>query len=122
MRPFASAVNRTPSSIALGSFVATCVGVTDGGQIVQQTAGAPSTLMDTPLAGRSTLPRSSVARLRIVVAPPPGGIQAYVQLARPVACLHVRPPSTETSTPATWPPVSVAVPLIVTMGLAKKGA
>src|SRR6185295_5252696 len=36
------------------------------------------------------------------------------QLVVPVAGCHVVPPSVETSTPATWPPLSDAVPEIVT--------
>src|SRR4051794_41817688 len=39
----------------------------------------------------------------------------YVQFCRPVARRQVAPPSVETSTPATVPLVSDAVPLIVTV-------
>src|SRR5204863_9241022 len=41
--------------------------------------------------------------------------QVYVQLVRPVAGCQVSPPSTDTSTPATTPPASVAVPVTVTV-------
>src|ERR1700690_1095216 len=43
----------------------------------------------------------------------PVGVQLYVQFARPGAGCQVVPPSVETSTAATVPPVSVAVPVIV---------
>jgi hypothetical protein len=42
------------------------------------------------------------------------GTHRYVQFAPPLAGCHDAPPSTETSTPATTPDVSVAVPVITT--------
>ena len=45
----------------------------------------------------------------------PAAVQLNVQLVVPVAGFHVAPPSVETSTPTTMPPpVSMAVPVIVT--------
>src|SRR5204863_229523 len=68
----------------------------------------------TPLLAAPTLPLSSTARLRSVALPSPPGIQLKLQVAVPCATCHVAPLSTETSTLATTPPVSVAVPVIVT--------
>src|SRR3954465_2814851 len=61
------------------------------------------------------LPLSSVARLLSTVLPMPLTSQLYVQFCRPLARRQVAPPSVETSTPATVPLVSDAVPLIVTV-------
>ena len=64
----------------------------------------------------SIFPESSKARDLTVTVPSDVGIQIKVQLDAPVAVCHVRPPSTETSTPATIPPpASVAVPVIMTV-------
>ena len=58
---------------------------------------------------------SSVARLISVTCPLEPGVQLHVQSLVPEAGCQVAPPSTETSTPATTPPpLSLAVPVIVT--------
>src|SRR5689334_18415495 len=57
---------------------------------------------------------SSLARTSIDAAPAVTGVHEYDQEARPVAGCQVLPPSVETSTPPTTPPVSVAVPLMFT--------
>jgi hypothetical protein len=57
---------------------------------------------------------SSVARTLIVTAPSPVTVPAYDQFAVPEAGCQVRPLSSETSTPATTPPLSAAVPETVT--------
>src|SRR6185503_7940984 len=80
-------------------------------------SGATETVL--PADGISTLPLSSTARLRNVVCRVCGlsaaGVHTYDQLVLPVAVRHVRPSSTDTSTPLTTPPpVSLAVPVIVT--------
>src|SRR6266550_5772197 len=65
--------------------------------------------------GCSRLPVSSTARLLMLAVPSTPGRQLNVQFSRPAARRHVDPPSTETSMPPTTPPpLSVAVPLIVT--------
>src|SRR5215471_8370112 len=71
------------------------------------------TVTVTPAPEVSRLPLSSTALLLIVTEPKPAGVQEKLQFAWPVAGCHVVPPSTETSTPATTPPVSAAVPVIV---------
>ncbi len=60
------------------------------------------------------MPLSSTARVLIVLVGLPCAIQLYVQLVVPVAGCQVKPPSVDTSTPATVPPESVAAPVIVT--------
>src|SRR5450755_485318 len=65
--------------------------------------------------GDSVFPESSYPLLFIVMFPCVAGTHEKVQLFVPVATNHVFPPSTETSTPATWPPTSVAVPEMITV-------
>ena len=60
------------------------------------------------------MPLSSTARLMSVTCPFVVGVQAKLQEPRPVARRHVLPPSVDTSIPPTTPPLSVAVPLMVT--------
>src|SRR5215470_6267318 len=73
------------------------------------------TLILMPAPGVSMLPLSSAARvLMLSVLPGLPGVNVYVQLAAPWAGCHVVPPSSDTSMPPTWPPVSVAVPTTVT--------
>src|SRR5260221_4016234 len=66
------------------------------------------------LPGVSMLPLSSKPRDSITTVPAVAGTQLSVQLEAPLATCQVVPPSTETSTPATVPPTSEALPLIVT--------
>src|SRR5205823_5273244 len=105
--------NLTPSSTAGGSGKL----ATDGVDVTSQMLhGHVCVLMTLTVAlgpGVSTLPLSSVARLLITTEPAVAGLQWYVQLSRPVAECHDAPLSTDTSTAATIPPVSTAVPLIV---------
>src|SRR5262245_22784135 len=68
----------------------------------------------TPADGVSRLALSSAARLLMVTKPEPIAVQLYVHVPRPLAGCHVTPPSTDTSTPPTTPPASLAVPVIVT--------
>ena len=80
--------------------------------------GQPAFTVTDLLAGvRWMLPMSSTARDLIVTGPWLAVVvHAICQLVRPVAGRHVVPPSTDTSTPATTPPpVSEAVPAIVTV-------
>src|SRR6185295_10789341 len=101
--------------MGLGSAASTFQGLAEEGQSVQ---GHPAGMMFTVVTadGCSRLPVSSTARLMMFAAPRTPGLQLNVQLSRPDARRHVDPPSTETSTPPTTPPpLSVAVPLIVTV-------
>src|SRR6185312_949719 len=66
--------------------------------LVPHTEHGQLTVIDVPAEGVSRLPLSSTARVLVV----------------PVAGCQLAPPSVETSTPATVPPTSLAVPLIVT--------
>src|SRR5262245_39922007 len=111
MVPSTSALNRTPTSTELVSPWSTVHGVTFGPAMVQ---GHP---MSTVMLGddASMLPLSSTARERIRALGAPWAIHEYVHDVVPVAGCHVAPPSAETSTPATVPPASVAVPEIVTL-------
>src|SRR5438270_10884207 len=79
--------------------------------------GQIACVMVTPIdpTGVSMWPLSSVARDRIAAGPSMPGTHVYVQLDVPVARRHVVPPSTDTSTPPTAPPLSAAVPEMVTM-------
>src|SRR5947209_3364873 len=110
--PSTSARNLTPTSIELESD-AICAGVAAALQMLQGQAVCGVMVTVTPGAGCSRLPLSSTARLMILFVPASVGVQAKVQFCRPVACCHVLPLSTDTSTPATPPPESAAVPVMV---------
>src|SRR5438093_2723797 len=115
MKPPMSLLNFTPSSSALPSATLGTAGTTDGLKIVLHGQVPAMTVTLTPLLAVSTLPLSSIARLRIVAGPstPKNPLNVHVDV--PCAARHVAPPSTETSTLAgTPPPLSVAVPVIVT--------
>src|SRR5438045_3271877 len=74
------------------------------------------TVTATPAAGDSMFALSSVARDISVVVPRTPGSHEYVHVVVPLARCQVAPPSTDTSTPPTTPPpVSDAVPAIVTI-------
>src|SRR6478735_4737224 len=66
------------------------------------------------LAGVPMLALSSMARTRIGVLPRPFWMTVAVHDVVPVAACHVAPLSLETSTPATRPAASAAVPVRVT--------
>src|SRR5262245_63219952 len=83
-------------------------------EIVGGVVSLDVTVTLTPAPGVSTLPLSSVARLFRLTAPAMLAVHEKVQVPRPAAGCQVVPPSVETSTPPTRPPVSDAVPLIVT--------
>src|SRR5690348_12548958 len=100
MVPSRSDLKRTPTSIALVSFSSTIDGVT---LVPNRLHGQPMPT-ETPGDGDSTLPLSSVARVRILVVGAPCAIHVELQAVVPVAGCHVVPPSVETSTPATVPP------------------
>src|SRR5207249_11862013 len=106
--------NLTPTSMALASFTSICQGTADVSQMVHgQAASVTVTVLALVVASR--LPLSSTARLIRFVVPRMPGLHVKLQLSRPSARRHVVPPSTETSTaPTTPPPLSVAVPVIVT--------
>src|SRR5919199_3808714 len=118
IEPAVSLRNFTPTSVAEASGSAATPGVAVLDQILHvDVPVVPDPMVtDVPADGVSRLPLSSTARLLIVVEPPHApAVHEYVQLPRPVATCQVVPPSVETSTPPTTPPVSVAVPLIVTL-------
>src|SRR5215471_5768192 len=122
MKPSVSTRKRTPSSFAVTSPPSSTGGTVELSHAVHGQAGGPAgvTVTLTPGPGVSRFPQSSTARTRSVTAPGVCGVQAYVQFAFPVAGAHVVPPSTDTSTPPTLPPLdsppaSTAVPLIVTV-------
>src|SRR5439155_26001038 len=110
MVPLTCERNFTPTSTELVSPELATAGVVVPSQMLH----GQVTLTTIPPPGVSRLPLSSIARLLITLDPGLDGIQWYVQLAPPVARCHDVPPSTETSTPATMPSVSDAVPLITT--------
>src|SRR5690348_4656241 len=107
--PETSDVNLTPTSTPPAVPESAFVGVTALPQMEQ----VQPTLIERPVEGVSTLPLSSTARVLMVVVGLPCATQLYDQLVVPVAGCHVVPPSVDTSTPATTPPVSAAVPLTV---------
>src|SRR2546421_445364 len=106
--------NLTPNSMRFGSFASTCQGTVDGSHMLQG-HGACAMVTVVTAVGASRFPLSSTARLISPVAPSVPGLQVKLQLSRPMARCHVVPPSTETSTaPTTPPPLSLAVPMMVT--------
>src|SRR5690242_10961158 len=116
--PATSLVNFTPSSTELVSPESTspALSVTFDPQIEHGQA----MFTEVP-PGVSVLPLSSVARDSIVVDGLPCAVQVYDQVTLAAAgdmvvtgC-QVLPPSVDTSTPATTPPPSVAVPETVTL-------
>src|SRR4051812_15350844 len=115
MKPSASLLNLTPTSTALVSSELAMIGTADGFQSVVHGHVPAITETVAPAPADSMLPLSSIARVRIVADPTVPGFQPKLQLDPPCARCHVAPLSTDTSTPATLPPpLSVAVPLMVT--------
>src|SRR4029079_14078947 len=118
IEPATSEVNSTPSVTGAVSESATVPGTIDAGHTLQGHPPPPEpdpTVIGMLAPGASRLPLSSTARLRIVVEKLPEGGHVEVQFARPLAGCHVAPLSTDSSTPPTTPPpVSAAVPVIVT--------
>src|SRR3954468_18182065 len=98
-----------PTSTALGSpeSMSPKAGVTllphsEHGQVI-------ATVLEA--VGLSVLPLSSLARAMIVALGLPWATHVWLQAVGPeVAGCHVLPPSVDTSTPATTPPASDAVP------------
>src|SRR6266700_908121 len=115
--PLVSERNLTPSSTGESGPASAVPGKAEQPQKLlpaEQFAPATDTLI--PVEGNSRFPLSSTARLRMVNDPFCPGCQEYVQFSRPLAGCHVVPPSTETSTPPTTPPpISVAVPEMLTV-------
>src|SRR3954453_3383213 len=109
MVPKLSDVNFTPTSPGVGSLESTDPGFV----LVPQIEHGHVTSIETPAPGVCRLALSSTARALIVVDGLPCANHEYDQLVVPVAGCHVAPPSVETSTPATTPPLSEAVPEIV---------
>jgi hypothetical protein len=73
------------------------------------------TVTITSAGGFCVFPLLSTARLLIVTDPGVVDAQLKLHVVVPVAALKVAPPSTETSTRATDPPVSFAVPVMLTV-------
>src|SRR2546427_2569637 len=113
MKPPICERNFTPNSTGCASTTLATAGVADRSQMLHGQVKAV-TLTLVPALGVSRFPLSSVARLLITAGPPVDGVQWYVQFPCPVARCHDAPPSTETSTAATMPLASDAVPLITT--------
>jgi hypothetical protein len=101
--------NWTPSSTELRSAAVSLLGTA----VLPNKLERAVTLPLIPGDGVSVLRLSSVAR-DIIVYGPATAFQLYIQLVVPDALNQVVPPFTDTSTPATFPPVSLATPLIVT--------
>src|SRR4051812_38092847 len=115
MNPSMSLLNFTPSSYGLESAALGLVGTVDGFHRLGHGQAPTTTDTVTPAPADSRLPLSSTARLRIVAAPRTPGDQSKLHVEVPLAVCHVDPPSTDTSTAATTPPpLSAAVPVIVT--------
>src|SRR5215216_1559485 len=109
MEPACVVRNFTPSSTKLKSPASAVPGVVDSGKIEHGHCGGPMVTDRLTTVPMFTL--SSIARTMTVAAPIWVGVQLNVQDARPVAAFQVVPPSTETSTRASWPPpTSAAVP------------
>src|SRR5215472_12375843 len=113
MNPASVVRNFTPSSTELVSVEEGFPGTVEALHILHG-HGRGATVTVIPADGVSMLPLSSTARLRKLTLPDLVGSQVKVHDERPLAGCQVRPPSTETSTPATTPPTSVAVPVMVT--------
>src|SRR6185503_4408117 len=102
-----------PSSTGLGSSTSATIGALDALKSVLhgQLPGTTETVEPEPAFSR--LPLSSIARVRMATEPGAPGVQSKVHDAVPCAAFQVVPPSTDTSTPATTPPLSDAVPVMV---------
>ena len=113
-------LNFTPTSNGCPSWSLGSVGLIVAGKILQGQVGIDPpivTLMlleDPDAPGTPMLPLSSKPRTLIVAGPGNVGVQLKVQLDVPLTNCQVVPPSTEISTPASTPPTSLALPLIVT--------
>src|SRR5688572_20374904 len=110
--PGASARSFTPRLTALVSEKEGTAGASDSFQTVQGQVRSPTTTA--LVAAGPMLPLSSTARARRVTLPSAVGVQEKLQEARPLASSQVAPLSAETSTAATTPPLSVAVPEMTT--------
>src|SRR2546423_1865853 len=115
MCPATSTRTLVPTSIAVVCPESTAAGRAETLHTEHGQARAAMCTM-TPADGRPRLPLSSMARGRIVaVVTATVGVHAYDHDVSPAAGCHVTPLSTVTSTPPTTPPpVSLAVPEIVT--------
>src|SRR3954466_16307144 len=115
MNPSRRLLNLPPSSYGLRSAALGLVGTAEGFHRFGHGQAPTTTETDTPAPADSRLPLSSPARLRIVPAPRTPGDQSKLHVEVPDAVCHVVPPSTDTSTEATTPPpLSAAVPVMVT--------
>src|SRR6185295_8583919 len=114
MKPSVSLLNLTPTSTALTSATLGLMGTVDGFHKLVHGQLPAITDTVTLLLGAPRLPLSSMARLRSAAVPSTPGDQVKLQIEVPSAVRHVAPLSTETSTAATTPPTSLAVPVIVT--------
>ena len=110
--PSSTVRNFSPTSMGLASLMAAAAGTTEACQI---DAGKPrrTPVTVTPGPGTSTLTLSSTARERMVSGPSAVGRNVKLQAVVPAARRQVAPPSTDTSTAATTPSASAAVPVTV---------
>src|SRR3989442_4578254 len=108
--------NFKPSSLLLVSPLDAIAGTVLALQIEQGHVRV-AMLIVMPAPGVSTFALSSTARLLSVIEPATVGVHVCCHVllpgVHPEAGCHVAPPSTQTSTPATSPPVSVTLPAIV---------
>ena len=106
--PSVRGVNLMPNSTALASSTAGCFGT----RWPKRVFGPVS--CSSRVAGVPMLALSSMARTRTTWVLRPAAWKLYDQEVVPVAGCQLVPSSVETSTPATRPPTSLAVPVIVT--------
>src|SRR6266516_473556 len=107
--PSVCAKNFTPSSTDGVSVVAGVAGVRLPKMLYRAVMASCTVDVDAPM-----LALSSTARAWIGWVARPLAKKVYVQLAVPEAGCQLTPPSVDTSTPATNPPTSAAVPCAVT--------
>jgi hypothetical protein len=83
--------------------------------VIAEVGGVTSwAVMVISVGGSCTFPLLSTARLLILTCPGVAGVKLKLHAVVPVAALKVAPPSTDTSTRATVPPASLAVPVMLT--------
>src|SRR5436190_19130483 len=100
MKPPTSPLNFTPSSSALVSAALGLAGTTDGLKIDVHGHEPAMTITLTAPPTVSTLPLSSIARLRIAAGPSTPKNPLNVHDDVPCAACHVTPPSSQASTAA----------------------
>jgi len=117
------AIDPPPVSLAVPVTLTVVPGIMSApslGDVIVEVGGVVSWITVTVICVGEfcTFPLVSTARLLIVADPIAAGVQLKLQAVVPVAALKVAPPSTDTSTRDTDPPpVSLAVPVMLTVTL-----